>query len=237
MRLTDFVHARARAKGADLFGVCSAEAFDSLEPRTERKASYFLENAQCLVVMGLKLVDAVLDPLEGKADPYSENFRGYLLNYNYNLLDYICVQTGRFLEELGWDAYPVQARVTNRETDSGVLSHKPAAVLAGLGAIGKNGLLITPEFGPRVRLVTLITNAPLVCFSGKMPEPGEVCGSCDLCLGSCPVGAISFDAESRESAIDKVKCRRVMLTNQCALCQAICPLGREAAKRRRRRAK
>ncbi len=234
MRLTDIVRRQAQKKGADLFGVASAAAFDHLEPDPERRASFFLKDARCVAVMGLKIVDAVMDPLKGEKDPYSENFRGYLMNYNYNLLDYICVQTARYLEDLGWNAYPVQARVTNREKDSGVFSHKTAAVLAGLGSVGKSSLVITPKYGPRVRLVSLITDAPLECSEDEIAAPGQVCGSCRTCLDACPAGAISYCDETRTVNVDKAKCREVMNDRQCALCQAICPFGRRGVTNHRR---
>ena len=63
-----------------------------------------------------------------------------------------------------------------------ISSHKLAASLAGLGWIGKNCLLITPDHGPRVRWGTILTNASL-----EAGTPMEVkCGECTECVEACP---------------------------------------------------
>ncbi|MEM3526697.1 MAG: hypothetical protein QXV37_04710, partial [Candidatus Jordarchaeaceae archaeon] len=69
-----------------------------------------------------------------------------------------------------------------------------AAHYAGLGEIGLNGLLITPQYGPRVRLGALITNADLTPddpFEEKLCKGEE----CAICVKACPVGAISTKGE------------------------------------------
>jgi epoxyqueuosine reductase QueG len=79
----------------------------------------------------------------------------------------------------------------------GDLNLKLAAVEAGLGSRGINDLLITPDFGPRVRLFGVITDAELE------PTPKvekNYCTSCKMCIESCPAGAIS------ESGCDPLKC-------------------------------
>ena len=63
-----------------------------------------------------------------------------------------------------------------------------AATSAGLGWIGKNGLLINPDHGPRLSLATVLTDAPL-----RPDEPIEqcLCGECTLCVEHCPSRAIT----------------------------------------------
>ena len=71
----------------------------------------------------------------------------------------------------------------------------PMAVDAGLGELGRLGYLITPEFGPHVRVGKVLTNLPLV------PDPPitfgvtEYCSTCGICAAECPSGAISPDRE------------------------------------------
>jgi epoxyqueuosine reductase QueG len=70
-------------------------------------------------------------------------------------------------------------------------SHRHAAVAAGLGELGLNGLLVSPEFGVRQRLASVITTAPL------RPDPlyggRALCDGCGRCLKACPVKAFSKD--------------------------------------------
>jgi ferredoxin len=81
-------------------------------------------------------------------------------------------------------AFPVPAsRRTDDEHICGVFSQKLATHLAGLGWIGKSYLLVTPEHGPRVHGVTLLTDAPLLPASTPMEQK---CGACPECVDICP---------------------------------------------------
>jgi epoxyqueuosine reductase QueG len=109
--------------------------------------------------------------------------------------------------------------------------------MAGLGWQGKNLLLITPEHGSRVRLVTLLTDAPL-----KVDGPIENrCGKCRLCVDACPVDAIynvNTDSHysSREEALDLQRCAEKVTVEfaslpnigapMCGICIKVCPFGR-----------
>jgi len=103
----------------------------------------------------------------------------------------------RFLEKAGYLALPIAPSGFFRYRDykeirGGFIadfSHRHAAVAAGLGEFGKQGLLITPQFGVRQRLASIITDASL------QPDPlyhGEpLCDGCGKCLEICPVSAFS----------------------------------------------
>ncbi len=118
-----------------------------------------------------------------------------------------------------------------------LFTHKIAATSAGLGWIGKSGLLISPEFGPRLSLATVLTDAPL-----KTGTPMEFsrCGECRLCLEFCPSEAITGQEWSRSEpfvelvrsekcASHKKKARRLKGKPNCGLCINICPYGRKVA--------
>ena len=64
---------------------------------------------------------------------------------------------------------------------------KEAAVRAGLGAIGKNGLVINPKYGSWVAYQTIITNAKI---ETDAPFTEDLCGDCEICLKSCPTNAL-----------------------------------------------
>ena len=102
------------------------------------------------------------------------------------------------------------------------LQFKPLAFLAGLGWMGKNNLLIHPEFGPRVVLGVVLTNARVEKPDRPILEDG--CGDCDICLHVCPVGALGPDG------FDRFRCyyRNRWLRRPCGFpCMRACPVGRE----------
>ena len=75
-----------------------------------------------------------------------------------------------------------------------LFNHKMAATSAGIGWVGKNGLLISPEHGPRLSLATVLTDAPL---APDAPVEAGRCGECTLCRDHCPSGAITGAEWSR----------------------------------------
>ncbi len=116
-------------------------------------------------------------------------------------------------------------------------SHKMAATSAGLGWIGKCSLLITPEYGPRVKLGTVLTNAP---FSTAEPVLSSNCGACTRCSEACPYAAIHRTnwerGMKRDELFDAFLCNRKRLEfrevigrkHSCGLCMQACPVGRNA---------
>ena len=116
-----------------------------------------------------------------------------------------------------------------------LFTHKVAATLAGLGWIGKNGLLISKSYGPRLSLATVLTDAPI-----EVDEPvlWGLCGKCSLCVEHCPSTAITGNEWSRidpfVELIRKDNCRSHKKTRRpvegkpnCGLCINICPYGRK----------
>ena len=161
----------------------------------------------------------------------------YFVHYRTvnRLIDDIALRISLVIEEDGFTALPIAASQTvDRSTMSGVFQHKTAATSAGLGFVGKSGLLITEEFGPRVRLGTVLTTAPL---EAGEPRTTRGCGDCSLCATQCPAGAISgreWDASGNAwNLVDKEACSRHMRKAYghigrgavCGVCMAVCPIG------------
>ena len=209
--------------GGDLFGVAN------LAPAREfmiAQGGEILGKFPRAVSIAIRLSDVIVDqqnPEENREDSLYLHHVYEVVNPALNSL------ARRIYSELqaeGYQAFPIPASVPyNKETLKGILSHKLAAHLAGLGWIGKNCLFITPEFGPRVRLVTILTNAPL--------SPGrsmnEQCGKCTTCVINCPSHAlkgIEFQPEDPlEVRFDNVVCNEYRRTHPCGMCMAICPVG------------
>lgn len=108
-------------------------------------------------------------------------------------------------------------------------SHKHAAYLAGLGSFGHNNVLLTPQFGPRVRFTSIFTTAEIE------PDPiktKDLCIHCLLCVKNCPVGAIPKTGDFPPS-VDKKLCaiRSAELRDEyrspCGICIKVCPVGKD----------
>lgn len=134
-------------------------------------------------------------------------------------------QLGYYLKELlPWAEYVYM-------TDTGVLSDHAAAERAGLGWIGKNSLLITPEFGSYVYLGEMITN---VEFPEDEPIENQ-CGECTKCIESCPTNAIIQPGQvNSKNCLSYQTQRKDMLEENwmrklgnrlygCDTCQMVCP--------------
>jgi epoxyqueuosine reductase QueG len=117
----------------------------------------------------------------------------------------------------------------------GPISHKAIAHLAGLGWIGKNGLLISQEHGPRFRMGTVLTDMPVV---ENPPLLGSGCGECKICIENCPTSSLKDSSpfedhpQDRELVIDWAKCGRyekaligdgTRAEQACGRCIATCP--------------
>ncbi len=226
------IRSLARSLGAEYYGVADlGPARDFiLRQGGERIARYPLA-----ISIGMRILDVVVDLVpDGDAEGaiiYRHN--GYeILN---QMLDQIAVRVAQELQGRGYHVFPVPA---SRRTDDAeirsVFSHKLAAHLAGLGWIGKSCLLVTPDHGPRVRWVSVLTDAPLK-VTGTPVENG--CGDCSACVDICPKGAFSgrmFDpGEPREARFDAAACDRYFREMEeakgvavCGLCLYVCPYGR-----------
>lgn len=121
------------------------------------------------------------------------------------------------------------------------LSHKMVATRAGLGWIGKTDLFISKEFGPRLRLVSILLKTPLK--SKLKVVDTSCCGTCSICVDICPAKAANGKlwniTVDREEFFDPWKCRdqcaefgRIRLgidARICGICVAACPIGQKNA--------
>lgn len=113
----------------------------------------------------------------------------------------------------------------------------PLAIDAGLGQLGRNGLLITPDYGPAVRIGKVLTDMPLVPDGPVDFGVTEFCETCKKCAERCPAGAISKGDRTYEPPsetgnpgalkwyVDGKRCLRYWIASgaSCASCQAVCP--------------
>jgi ferredoxin len=102
---------------------------------------------------------------------------------------------------------------------------------AGLGEIGRMGLLMTPGYGPRVRLGVVTTDLPLIP-DGRKPAPSVIdfCNICKKCADNCPSKAIPFDDRQEIDGalrwkLDANACFRYwnVIGTDCGICMKVCP--------------
>ncbi len=185
------------------------------------------------VSIGARLSDGIVDEvLTGPTKAYAYHY--HAMN---RFLDDLAIQAMNLLLKWGYTAFPIPTSQTvNRKTNEGHVSHKMVATRAGLGWIGRSALLITPEFGPRLRLTSVLTNAPLQ--TGKPIEDSQ-CGKCQECVKACPVDAIRGEIWSvksdRVDLLDVDRCALKIDQGKdevgapvCGVCVQTCPKGGKA---------
>lgn len=145
----------------------------------------------------------------------SEVVRGYLK------AAMVALSSARLIRSLGWEA------VAHIDGESEVVL-PPAAVSAGLGELGRHGLLVTKGFGSRVRLSAVTTNMPLSADSladghaDIVPKGlADFCSRCGKCAESCPAGAINSGTVDHEACFSTWK----RFGTDCGICLAVCPFS------------
>jgi len=106
-------------------------------------------------------------------------------------------------------------------------SHRHAAVLAGLGTFGRNNMVLTRAWGPRVRFGTVLTSARI---ESDVLIESSFCTRCNACVRACPVHALE-EEDYPESKTNKKACadRSAALNGEyrspCGICIKVCPVG------------
>jgi len=204
--------------GASLFGVCDISRlkgeFLDLSPGV-------VKGLDKGISLAVRLSDKIIDSIEDRPTKlYYYHYR----QVNY-FLDRLALGVTGFIQDRGGNSLPIPSSQTiDWEKQRGHLSHKEVAQQAGLGWIGRNNLLVNPEFGSRIRLVTVLTDFPISC--DKALENG--CNKCRDCLEICPAKAIRERAED----FDRLACYRKLNEFRkvcnighhiCGICVKACP--------------
>ena len=120
----------------------------------------------------------------------------------------------------------------------------PMAIQAGLGEYGRNGLLITPKYGPNVRIAKVFTDLPLVADQPIEFGVKQFCETCRKCADACPVKAIdkgeaqptppNFSSHSfiKKWTVNAEKCFKFWtgMNTDCAICIRVCPYNKDFSK-------
>lgn len=144
----------------------------------------------------------------------------------------ICMQLAAYIRGLGYEA------IASMNDTALVI---PYAIKAGLGEYGRNQMVITPEYGPRVRFSKIFTSLPLEMDYPKSLGIKEYCNSCTKCASACPPKALPFgepgektDSVSTMKGVKKwsANCEKCFgywakIRTDCAICMRVCPFNRK----------
>ena len=168
-----YVKRAAKLFGASLVGICK------LNRKWLYKEAQIPEKFENAIVMAVEMdADGIATSPAAPAAAAT--------GVGYSKMAFILACMGEFIRNLGYEA--IQC---GNDTALSI----PLAIDAGLGELGRNGLLITPQYGPRVRLCKIFTDLPLE--PDKPIEFGvkEFCKKCKLCAKHCEAKAISTEDE------------------------------------------
>ena len=193
-KLTEEIKRLAIANGAALVGIAAIESIPPCTPPLPM--TKVMPEARRVVVFAIPM-------LRGSIESPSLFSAMISTHATYKEEEILELRLGRLLEENGFRAamiVPASPIEMSQETKGllGDISLRHAAVGAGLGTIGKSRLLLTHQYGPRVRLGAVVTDAPL---EADQPTEEQACDDCDLCVESCPAQALNT-----HTLKDAVKC-------------------------------
>jgi len=180
--LKEKVQQKAHEMGMELVGVTDLSRLKNAPKRFH--ATDYLPSARAVIVVGCHFPEGSVENWE--KTPSSYQYYGYaLINKE---LGRACFHISKLVEQEGYKCFPIVPTGHSKDMDSkaqmGEFSHRHAAVAAGLGAFGYNRLVITPQFGNRVRFCSIITEAPLT--PDPMYDGPPLCDRCKKCIKACP---------------------------------------------------
>lgn len=190
-KLTREIFDKAQKLGADMVSACSVEQMEE-SPGASKSIETIDPSARSVLVFAIRMVDSSI--AQAADNVRIAQFSTRLL---YDEIGRVCFGLMKELDDRGYTSSPVPIYLPvpmDREFKGmvGDLDLRHAAYQAGMGSIGKNRLFLSPEFGPRVRIGGIITDAPLV--AGR-PLSHEHCTDCDLCVDACPSGSLGKEGE------------------------------------------
>ena len=207
----------AHSSGATAFGVCEA---DDLRPHYDALPMDQTEGLSYGITIGASVSAAVLRGcIIGPSRHYLHNYR--MTNW---LLDLTAAKLSVYIQNEGFNAMPIPAsQIVDWEAQTAHLSHKMLAIRSGVGWIGRNNLLVHPEYGSKIRITTILTDMPL-----NTDKPLERdCGECKKCIEICPVNAIKDSHKDWNKAACLAKLKYFAKAHNvgqyiCGLCLKVC---------------
>lgn len=235
----------AKSIGVDKIGFTTAAPFHELKNRLRRQQELgfqsgfeesdialrteplrLLEDAESIIAIALAYPSRMDNAPQGKKGER----RGIFCRASWGV-DYHTAVRKRLQLIEAWLIEHVPGVKLKSMVDTGELVDRAVAERAGIGWVGKNCSVITPEFGSYVYLGEVMTNIP---FAPSTPIEDE-CGDCTLCIDVCPTGAIvapgqlnsqrciAFLTQTKGFLPDEFRGKIGNRLYGCDTCQTVCP--------------
>lgn len=201
------IKAAAKRMGADIVGIGSIDRWSTAPIQMDPKQ--IMPKAKSIIALGFRVLRGSLRGIE--EGTYFSNYSsmGYG-GITYLYMPMTVINLSKMIEDSGYEAVPMGHQSDWREIDNlgypmgtsrpvalgkaapdVMVNLRIAGFLCGLGEIGYSKMLLTPEFGPRVRIGIIITELELE--PDPIMKPGTLCNRCKACVNACPGGCIPAD--------------------------------------------
>lgn len=232
---TERVKQVARFLGADLVGVTEYDerwtytaASDIASPTRDEKPNEMPEGMVSVIVLAHGMDHELVKS-------YPSATAAAATGREYSREAAIVSSLASFIRSLGYEAV-----ASSNDTALTI----PYAIKAGMGEYGRNQMVITPEFGPRVRFSKVITSLPLAYDKPRKFGVTEFCNICRKCADACPPKALPFGPPSDQGpnrstikgvtkwSADCEKCFKywTKMRADCAICMRVCPYNMDYTK-------
>lgn len=255
MDLSNEIRIYARKRGADLVGITPIGRIKKYDIPQGSRSEEALPDAKSLIVMVKGMVPSVLKLIPSRV---FDDYR-YMTIYQTSM---IACDIAKLLYDRNYDAVPISSyspplfniREFQEKLETVVL--RPAAVEAGLGEMGMNGVILTKDYGPRIFLFGVVTNAVL---APDKPFEEKLCDNCAKCIEVCPAREIGhkgmadpakcinnsypqlarwvryvlkrkeikdWESEPERMLFYLTRCAMQTLPTYCMKCIEVCPIGK-----------
>lgn len=214
MLTAETIKQRARELGADLCGIGDIALFEGTDPQRDPKS--ILPKAKCVIGVGFRVPRGLYHCMASGTQFY--NYLSLGVKYpDEERAEIFLLKMAGMIEDEGYDAC-VQRNISNLKVKGDktqnpeifdtyelihaeavapgklvpdvILDFAQAAQICGLGRAGMRGSVLVPKYGPFVRFVFIVTDAPLEC---DPPFAGNLCDGCGACIDACPGHAVSTE--------------------------------------------
>ncbi|MBT6277819.1 MAG: reductive dehalogenase [Chromatiales bacterium] len=223
----------AKLFGADLVGITEVDERWHYSARVDTRTFSPTDNALPADISHVIVLGHSMD--HELVRTYPSALAGASTGLEYSHEAAIVIQLSTYIRNLGYQA-------VGSMNDTALVI--PYAIKAGLGEYGRNQMVITPEFGPRIRFSKIFTSLPLKVDKPKPLGIRQYCSICTVCADACPPKALPFGRPSfdkpNQSTLGGIKkwsadCEKCFgywakLKSDCAICMRVCPFNRDYSK-------